>query len=330
MVAYKSKIKSQKSKVLVCGGAGFIGSNFVRLLVAKKIKPVVFDKLTYAGNLENLPPETIFIKGDIADAEAIEVVFKKYKPDYLVNFAAETHVDRSVHGDTGVFVRTNVIGVHVLLESCRKFGIKKYVQVSTDEVYGDVEVNSSKTFTEESKLSPSSPYSSTKAAGDLLCMSYFRSFGLPVIVTCGSNTYGPYHYPEKIIPFFIKQLMSGKKVPVYGDGQNTRDWLHAEDHCSGILAVLEKGKPGEIYNISAENYLTNVALAQKIVKLMDKDEKNIEYVQDRPGHDRKYAPDSTKIRHELGWSPSVNFDEGLAKTIEWFKNNQAWLKNIKK
>ena len=306
------------STILVAGGAGFIGSNFVEYIKAKRPQDrvIVFDKLTYAATR----PEGV-IKGDISNAQQVASVFKKYKPDYLVNFAAETHVDRSVHGDTSVFVRTNVFGVHALLEACRTHGIKKYVQVSTDEVYGDVEVSSKKTFSEESKLSPSSPYSSTKASGDLLCLSYFRSFGVPVVVTRGSNTYGPYQFPEKIIPLFIKNLITNKKVPVYGDGKNTRDWLYVMDHVRGIELALLKGKAGEIYNISAEEYLKNIDLTKKIIKFLGKDEKSIGYVTDRPGHDRKYAPDSTKIRRELGWKPKAKFDEALRETIEWYKEN---------
>lgn len=302
------------STILVTGGAGFIGSNFVRSLRGFRIINV--DKLTYAAKAFPLEARGIkgVIKADIANPKQIAALFKKYKPDYLVNFAAETHVDRSVHNDTSVFVRTNVLGVHVLLEACRTYGIKKYVQVSTDEVYGDVEVNSKKVFTEESKLSPSSPYSSTKAAGDLLCMSYFRSFGVPVIVTRGSNTYGPYQFPEKIIPFFVKRMLEGKTMPLYGDGKNTRDWLYVDDHCRGIELVMKKGKPGEIYNISAEEYHTNIEIARHIGG-------KIEFVADRPGHDRKYSPDSTKIRRELGWKPKAKFDTMLKETIEWYKEN---------
>ncbi|MEK7615710.1 MAG: dTDP-glucose 4,6-dehydratase [Patescibacteria group bacterium] len=295
------------STILVTGGAGFIGSNFIRSLRNQRVINV--DKLTYAAQVRKG-----VIKADIANKSQIEAIFKKYKPDYLVNFAAETHVDRSVHGNTDVFVQTNVKGVHVLLEACRKYGIKKYVQVSTDEVYGDVEVNSKKTFTEAAKLSPSSPYSSTKAAGDLLCLSYHRSFGVPVVVTRGSNTYGPYQYPEKLIPFFVKRMLAGKTMPLYGDGKNTRDWLFVEDHCRGIELVLKKGKPGEIYNISAEEYHTNIDLARRIGG-------KIEFVTDRPGHDRKYAPDSSKIRKQLGWKPKAKFDEALKETIEWYKKN---------
>ena len=299
------------STILVTGGAGFIGSNFIRHLKKSQpnLKIINFDKLTYAAQVrENV------IKGDIADFKAVAKIFKKYKPYYLVNFAAETHVDRSVHGKADVFVKTNVYGVFTLLEACRKFGIKKYVQVSTDEVYGDVEVNSKKTFTEESKLSPSSPYSSTKAAGDLLCLSYHRSFGIPVVITRGSNTYGPHQFPEKIIPFFVKRMLAGNTMPVYGDGKNTRDWLYVKDHCRAIELVLKKGKPGEIYNISAEEYHTNIDIARRIGG-------KIEFVADRPGHDRKYAPDSTKIRKQLGWKPLAKFDEAMQETIEWYKRH---------
>lgn len=305
-ISYNNFIKM--STILVTGGAGFIGSNFIRHSQGK-YRIINVDKLTYAAQVRDN-----VIKGDIADQKTIATIFKKYHPDYLVNFAAETHVDRSVHGDTSIFVRTNVVGVHTLLEACRKFGIKKYVQVSTDEVYGDVGVSSKKKFTEASKLSPSSPYSSTKAAGDLLCLSYYRSFGVPVMITRGSNTYGPCQFPEKIIPYFALLASQGKPLPVYGDGKNTRDWLYVDDHCRGIELALHKGKIGEIYNISAEEYHTNIDIARRIGG-------KIEFVTDRPGHDRKYAPDSTKIRRELGWKPKAKFDEALKETIEWYRGN---------
>ena len=295
------------STILVTGGAGFIGSNFVRSL--RGFRVIVFDKLTYAAQVRDG-----VIRGDIANKKQVTAIFKKYKPDYLVNFAAETHVDRSIHGHAEDFVHTNVHGVFVLLEACRKFGITKYVQVSTDEVYGDVEVNSKKRLNEASVLRPSSPYSSTKAAGDLLCLSYFRTYGVSVTVTRGSNTYGPRQFPEKIIPFFIKRMLEGKTMPVYGDGKNTRDWLYVDDHCRAIELVLKKGKAGELYNISAEEYHTNIDIARRIGG-------KIEFVTDRPGHDRKYAPDSTKIRRELGWKPKAKFDTALEETIEWYKKN---------
>lgn len=299
------------STILVTGGAGFIGSNFIRYI--QKTHPawriVNFDKLTYAATR----PEGV-IRGDIADAKAVAKIFKKYKPDYLVNFAAETHVDRSIHGHAADFVHTNVVGVFTLLEACQTFGIKKMVHVSTDEVYGDVEVGSKQKFPETSPLKPSSPYSSTKAAGDLLCLSYHRTYGVPVVVTRGSNTYGPHQFPEKIIPYFVKRMLAGESMPVYGDGKNTRDWLYVMDHCRGIELVLKKGKPGEIYNISAEEYHTNIDIARHIGG-------KIEFVTDRPGHDRKYAPDSAKIRRELGWKPKAKFDAALEETIKWYRTH---------
>ncbi|MEK7582827.1 MAG: dTDP-glucose 4,6-dehydratase [Patescibacteria group bacterium] len=299
------------STILVTGGAGFIGSNFIRLF-QKKYTIINFDKLTYAGDKRNILGT--FVRGDIANKNHVYAVFKKYRPDYLVNFAAETHVDRSIHGHAADFVRTNVHGVFTLLEAVKKFGIKKYIQVSTDEVYGDVEVNSKKKFTETSTLHPSSPYSSTKAAGDLLCMSYFRTYGVPVIVTRGSNTYGPHQYPEKLIPFFILRMLQNKRMPLYGDGKNTRDWLFVEDHCRAIELVLHKGNAGEIYNISADEYHTNLDIARRIGG-------PIEFVPDRPGHDRKYVPDSSKIRSQLGWRSKAKFDVALKETITWFQKN---------
>src|SRR3989344_2771786 len=302
------------SIILVTGGAGFIGSNFIRLF-QKKYRIINVDKMTYVAM-----PVPGVIKADIANKKQIETVVKKYKPDYLVNFAAETHVDRSIHGHAEDFVRTNVHGVFTLLEVIKKFGIKKYIQVSTDEVYGDVEVNLKKKFTEDSILRPSSPYSSTKAAGDLLCMSYHRTYGVPVVVTRGSNTYGPNQFPEKLIPYFVKCLLEGKKMPLYGDGKNTRDWLYVDDHCRAIELVLRKGKAGEIYNISADEYHTNLDIARRIGG-------PIEFVPDRPGHDRKYTPDSTKLRLQLGWKPKAQFDDAMEKTLEWFEEN---LKKSKK
>lgn len=314
------------STILVTGGAGFIGSNFVRLF-QKKYRIINFDKLTYAATPPN-PPLTVrggqrgeFVRGDITDQKAVRAVFKKYKPDYLVNFAAETHVDRSIHGYAADFVQANVYGVFTLLEAAKKFGIKKYVQVSTDEVYGDVKVNSKKKFTEDAVLRPSSPYSSTKAAGDLLCLSYYRTYGVPVVVTRGSNTYGPYQFPEKLIPFFVERLLEGKKMPLYGDGKNTRDWLYVDDHARAIERVLMRGKPGEIYNISADEYHTNRDIAVRIAKHFRKSTDTIQYVADRPGHDRKYTPDSTKLRRELNWEPRAKFDDAFEKTLEWFEEN---------
>ena len=296
------------SIILVTGGAGFIGSNFI-LLFHKKYRIINVDNLTYAAT--RVPG---VIKADIANKKQIEAVVRKYKPDYLVNFAAETHVDRSIHGHAEDFVLTNVHGVFTLLEAIKKYPIKKYIQVSTDEVYGDVEVNSKKKFTEDSILRPSSPYSSTKAAGDLLCLSYHRTYGVPVVVTRGSNTYGPNQFPEKLIPYFVKCLLEGKKMPLYGDGKNTRDWLYVDDHCRAIELVLRKGKPGEIYNISADEYHTNLDIARRIGG-------PIEFVSDRPGHDRKYVPDSTKLRRQLGWKPKAKFDDAMKKTLEWFQKN---------
>ncbi len=312
--------------ILVSGGAGFIGSHFVHRMHREHaaLRVVVLDALTYAGDLKNLAdlkhsPRFVFVKGDIADAKTVARVFKKYQPEYVVNFAAETHVDRSIHGKADEFVKTNVWGVFTLLEAVRKnHFVKKYVQVSTDEVYGDVEVNSKKEFPETALLRPSSPYSSSKAAGDLLCLSYFRTYQVPVVVTRGSNTYGPHQFPEKLIPFFVQRLLGGKTMPLYGDGKNTRDWLYVEDHCTAIEACLLKGKPGELYNISAEEYHTNKDIAQRILKHFDAKKDRIEFVADRPGHDRKYVPDSTKLRKELGWKPHAHFDRAFEETLQWY------------
>lgn len=319
--------------IIVTGGAGFIGSNFVRLLLAQKKHPVVFDKLTYAGNRENIPPEVPFVQGDITDRNALEDAIKTYQPTAVVNFAAESHVDRSIHGGAAEFVRTNVMGVQTLLDTVKV----RFVQVSTDEVYGDTPVDSDEMFSEQSPLRPSSPYSASKAAGDLLCMAYHRTYGTPVIVTRGSNTYGPYHYPEKVIPFFILKMMEGKKMPVYGSGANIRDWMYVEDHCSGILAALESGTPGQIYNIASDEFRSNLTVAHMIAKAFGHDPSTssgqadaIEFVTDRPGHDLRYAPDASKIKRELGWSPTVKFEDGLARTIEWFKQNTQWVENVKK
>ena len=322
-------MSTPKRTFLVCGGAGFIGSHFARRMLREHttVRVIVLDKLTYAGTKKNIAdlfnsPRFVFAKGDIADAKTVARVFKKYRPEYIINFAAETHVDRSIHGHADDFVHTNVKGVFALLEAVRAHHfVKKYVQVSTDEVYGDVEVTSKQRFNESALLRPSSPYSSTKAAGDLLCMSYVRTYQVPVVITRGSNTYGASQYPEKLIPFFALRASQGKALPLYGDGKNTRDWLYVEDHCRAIELCLMKGKAGEIYNISAEEYHTNLDIATRIVKYFGKTKSAIEFVADRPGHDRKYVPDSTKLREELGWKPKAVFSQAFQETIEWYKEN---------
>lgn len=327
-----------KNTILVCGGAGFIGSHFIRHILAAhpKARVVNFDKLTYCGNLENLrdirnDPRYIFIRGDIAGKNAVAAVFRKYKPEYLINFAASTHVDRSVHINPREFVETNVNGVHTLLEEIKGSGrIKKFVQVSSDEVYGALPLHSSARFSESSPLQPSSPYSSSKAAGDLLCLSYFRTFGTPVVVTRAGNNFGSHQYPEKLIPFFILRLGEGKTLPLYGDGRHVRDWLYVGDHCRALALTLLKGRSGEIYNIGADNERSNREIARRILRHFNAPRSRIELVADRPGHDRRYALDAGKIRRELGWRPIAVFEEELTKTVQWYYDNQRWIERVKK
>lgn len=319
----------KKMKVLVTGGAGFIGSHFIRYLLKSDsgCKVVNLDKLTYAGNLENLrdvenDDRYHFIKGDIADAgivkEAIDGV------SVVVNFAAETHVDRSIISPED-FIRTDVMGVHTLLEAGRREGIELFVNISTDEVYGSLEQGSA---SEEAALSPSSPYSASKSGGDLLALAYFKTYQLPVIVTRSSNNYGSHQYPEKIIPLFITNLLESKKVPLYGDGLNVRDWLYVEDNCEAIGLVMRRGTPGEIYNIGAGIEMSNLELTHTILRMMDLGDEWIRPVSDRPGHDRRYSVDSSKIR-SLGWSPKNDFHNGLRKTVDWYRENRSWWEKIK-
>lgn len=322
-------------KILVTGGAGFIGSNFIRLVLKKQKNARVlnFDKLTYSGNLDNLKDVSkdarySFVRGDISDYDAFLKAFKAFKPDYVVNFAAETHVDRSIHGGTEAFLRTNAEGVRVILEVIKKFPVKKFVQVSTDEVYGSLPLSGNKKFTESSPLKPNSPYAATKAAADLLCRAYYSTWKLPIVVTNCSNNFGPYQYPEKLIPFFITKLLAGKKVPLYGDGKNVRDWLYVMDHCEALLLCMQKGQPGETYNIGGGSEFSNHEIAKKLLKDFKKDEGSIEYVADRPGHDRRYAIDSSKIRRELNWKPKHSFENALQETINWYNENQGWLKAL--
>lgn len=319
-------------KLFVTGGAGFIGSNFIRHILVKypDYEILNFDKLTYAGNPENLRdaennPHYKFVKGDICDKAAVSQAAKDCGA--IINFAAETHVDRSIMNDEA-FIKTDIVGVKNLLEATRELGIKKMVHISTDEVYGDMDGGG---FAKETDaLRPSSPYAASKAGGDLLCLAYRRTYGVPVIITRCTNNYGPNQYPEKIIPLFITNLLEGKKVPVYGDGGQVRDWLYVSDHCEAIDLILHKGADGEIYNIGAGNIpeINNLTLTAKIVQACGRDNSSIEYVKDRPGHDRRYAVDTQKIR-ALGWAPKISFDEGLQKTAEWYKNNQSWWKKIK-
>ncbi|MFB7118341.1 dTDP-glucose 4,6-dehydratase [Bacillus tropicus] len=319
-------------KVLVTGGAGFIGSNFVRYMVKKypEYNIVNLDALTYAGNLENLKDvEELsnykFVKGDIADRQFINQLFKEEKFDYVLNFAAESHVDRSIT-NPDIFIQTNIQGTQVLLDAAKNIEVKKYLQVSTDEVYGTL--GETGYFTEETPLASNSPYSSSKAGADLLVRAYHETFGLPVNITRCSNNYGPFHFPEKLIPLMIINALNDKQLPVYGDGLNIRDWLHVEDHCQAIDLVLHKGKNGEVYNVGGNNERTNIEIVKTILKALDKPESLIKYVTDRPGHDRRYAIDATKLCEELGWSPKYNFDTGIEQTIKWYLENQDWWKNI--
>jgi len=319
--------------VLVTGAAGFIGSNFVRM-IARGVFPqvskvTVLDKLTYAGNILNLDQAKTmsgytFIEGDICNAELIKGLITNI--DAVVNFAAESHVDRSIMGAAD-FVQTNIVGVQTLLDACKDLGRNtRFIQVSTDEVYGSIETGS---WTEESPLLPNSPYSASKAGGELLARSYNKTHGLDVVVTRCSNNYGPFHFPEKLIPLFITNLIEGKKIPVYGKGHNIRDWLHVDDHCRGIYAALISGKPGEIYNIGGGTELSNLEITYLILEKMRSEISAIEFVEDRKGHDLRYSVDWSRAQNELGYEPEVTFEEGLSQTVEWYKQNENWWKPLK-
>jgi dTDP-glucose 4,6-dehydratase len=325
--------------ILVTGAAGFIGSNFVRMLLTRgeRVKLVVLDKLTYAGNLANLsdllakyPEQVVFVKGDIGDKALVEKLFDEHGIKEVVHFAAESHVDRSIMS-SGPFIQTNVVGTQVLLDVAKQKGVDKYLQVSTDEVYGTLPENQPDVkFTEETPLAPNSPYSASKAGGDVLVRSYFHTHHMPVLITRCSNNYGPYCFPEKAIPLFVTNLMEGKKIPLYGDGLNVRDWLYVEDHCDAIWTVLNKGTAGEVYNIGGNNELTNRQLVEKILAAMGKTwDEGVQHVKDRPGHDRRYAIDASKIKRELGWEPKHRFEEAIRATIQWYRDNQDWWRAIK-
>ena len=321
--------------IIVTGGAGFIGSNFIyfQLKNHPTDRIVCLDSLTYAGNMatldEAMKHENFrFVKADITDRAAVEKLFEEEHPDILVNFAAESHVDRSVE-DPGLFLRTNILGTQTLMDACRKYGIKRYHQVSTDEVYGDLPLDRPDLFfTEETPIHTSSPYSASKASADLLVLAYARTFHLPVSITRCSNNYGPYHFPEKLIPLMISRALADESLPVYGTGENVRDWLYVEDHCSAIDLVMRKGREGEIYNVGGHNERTNLEVVKTILRELGKPESLITYVKDRPGHDRRYAIDPTKIHNELGWLPATPFDEGIKKTIRWYLDNEKWWKDI--
>jgi len=323
-------------KYLITGGAGFIGSNFFRHLLNhyQNIKIINFDKLTYAGNLNNLSdidkdPRYTFIKGDISEFKQVKKVFDRFEPDYIINFAAETHVDRSIlHPD--IFVKSNVWGVQNLLEVSLQQGVEKYLQISTDEVYGSLGAEGS--FTEKTPLDPRSPYSASKASADLLTQAYFHTFNLPINISRCSNNYGPYQFPEKLIPLTILNCLNGKKIPVYGDGLNVRDWIHVDDHCSAIDLILHKGMPGEVYNVGANNERSNIEIVKLIIQTLSElrpdlevTEDLISFVEDRKGHDRRYAIDSIKIQKDLKWKPSIPFKQGLNDTVRWYFDHSDWL-----
>ncbi len=319
--------------ILVTGGAGFIGSNFINHILLEKrddYNIVNLDKLTYAGNLENLRPSEgkknyHFIKGDITNSDLVNYIFEKFKIKYVINFAAESHVDRSILGSE-IFYRTNVIGTNVLLEAARRFEAEKFLQVSTDEVYGSL--GEEGLFTEQTPLSPNSPYSSSKAAADMMVLAFHHTYGMPVVITRCSNNYGSYQFPEKLIPLMIINALHNKKLPVYGDGMNVRDWIYVIDHNKAIDLVLEKGRTGEVYNIGASNEMPNIKIVKLILNHLKKSDDLIQFVQDRPGHDRRYAINSYKIQNELGWKPTYTFESAIQQTIEWYLQNKNWWERI--
>ena len=321
--------------IIVTGGAGFIGSNFVfhMLQAHPDYRIVCLDKLTYAGNLSTLEPvlqqdNFRFVKGEICDSQAGDKLFQEEKPDIVVNFAAESHVDRSIE-NPGIFLETNIMGTAVLMDACRKYGIQRYHQESTDEVYGDLPLDRPDLFfTEETPLHTSSPYSSSKASADLLVMAYYRTYGLPVTISRCSNNYGPYHFPEKLIPLMIANALADKPLPVYGNGENVRDWLYVEDHCRAIDLIIHAGKVGEVYNVGGHNEKRNIDIVRIICQELGKPESLIVHVEDRKGHDRRYAIDPAKIHRELGWLPETKFEDGIKKTIKWYLEHKKWWQDI--
>ncbi len=324
-------------RLLVAGGAGFIGSNFIHYMLETHPEYSIlnYDKLTYAGNLDNLADienqeNYQFVQGDITDLEKLKAVMAEHDITHVINFAAETHVDRSIHGGTKDFVLTNTLGVQMLLDASRFHGVEKMVNVSTDEVYGALKLDEDRLFTEKTPIMPNMPYAAAKAGGDLMCNAYYATHGFPVIVTHCSNNYGPYQYPEKLIPFFIFRAMNDEPLPIYGDGKNIRDWIHALDHAKALDLLLHKGEPGEIYNIGSDNERSNLEVTKMILKILDKPESLITYVKDRPGHDRRYAIDASKIE-DLGWKadyPQDKFEKGLQETVQWYQNNLDWVKKL--
>jgi dTDP-glucose 4,6-dehydratase len=322
-------------KLIVTGGAGFIGGNYIHIMLKKHPEDeiICLDALTYAGNLETLEPvmknpKFKFVKGDIADREFVYDLMEKERPDVIINFAAESHVDRSIVNPE-LFLRTNIIGTSVLLDACRKYGITRYHQVSTDEVYGDLPLERKDLFfTETTPLHTSSPYSASKASADLLVLAYHRTYKLPVTISRCSNNYGPYHFPEKLIPLMIANALNNKPLPVYGKGENVRDWLYVADHCNAIDLIIRQGKVGEIYNIGGHNERRNLDVVKTILKELGKPESLIHFVTDRPGHDRRYAIDPTKIHNELGWLPATKFEDGIKQTVQWYLENKPWWEHI--
>lgn len=323
------------SKFLVTGGAGFIGGNFLHIMVNKypNDQYVCIDALTYAGNMETLEPimnkpNFKFVHENICNREAVFKLFEEEHFDYVINFAAESHVDRSIENPE-IFLKTNILGTQVLMDACRKYGIKRYHQVSTDEVYGDLPLDRPDLyFTEETPIHTSSPYSASKAGADLLVLAYHRTFKLPVTISRCSNNYGPYHFPEKLIPLMIQKALKNEPLPVYGNGSNVRDWLYVGDHCNAIDLIVRNGKDGEVYNIGGHNERSNLEVVKTILKALNKPETLITYVKDRPGHDLRYAMDPTKIETELGWKPEYNFDSGIQETIKWNLNHQDWIDHV--
>ena len=321
--------------IIVTGGAGFIGANFIFYMMEHhpEDRIVCLDKLTYAGNLSTLAPvmgkeNFRFVRADIGDREAVHALFEEERPDVVVNFAAESHVDRSIE-DPGVFLRTNILGTQTLMDACRAFGIARYHQVSTDEVYGDLPLDRPDLFfTEQTPIHTSSPYSASKASADLLVLAYHRTYGLPVTISRCSNNYGPYHFPEKLIPLMIANCLAGKPLPVYGEGLNVRDWLYVEDHCRAIDLILRRGRVGEVYNIGGHNEMRNIDIVRLICRELGKPESLITYVADRKGHDMRYAIDPEKIHSELGWLPQTKFADGIRKTIAWYLDNREWWETI--
>jgi len=314
-------------KALITGGAGFIGSDLVRKLPNEGFRVSVIDKLTYAGDLrriENVLNKISFYMADVSNQEAIERIFEKEKPDIVIHYAAETHVDRSIF-EPDIFVKTNVLGTLNLLKNSLKYKVKKFIHISTDEVYGELPLNTTEKFKEDHPLKPNSPYSASKASADMLIRAFIETYALPAIIVRASNNYGPWQYPEKLIPLSIAKLLSNEKIPVYGTGENVRTWLFVEDFTEAIFRIMEKGKEGEIYNVGSSEERKNIEVIKKLIEILGKDEDSIEFVPDRPGHDLRYAVDTTKIEKELGWKAKVSFEEGLRKTVEWYLNNKEWL-----